>query len=325
MVKYTANLPIRLLVSNNARLIGGSMRLISKIFICIFLTAGCGQNNSSSNTPQPTLANLETLYQTYEGLLPSHQDSNGFILEDKCDSLLFSSLAAVGNNTPINIESASQGPGFWFRLPNQYGDVCGPNEISRDMLIGLLVYIQHFGRLDLANQLWDYGTSHNWVMNSGDTRTIVAPDFVGLLSRVIRDLGGTTHDEYLIPALSVYINTSYDWTSNHLNMIRIYLDGRMAGSINDADLTFLRSLTQYNPGNLLGQALLHRYTDGDESSVIASLVNLYPSNRLPTDSDWCDNWRWQREDGDTGLSPCAGTTIHSGGDLLFDSYIIMNN
>ena len=71
-----------------------------------------------------------------------------------CDALLFASLLQVGLGEPGRIEDAQGAPGQWFRLPD--ASHCS-SDISRDMFMGLFVYIWEFKRLDLAEKIWAYG------------------------------------------------------------------------------------------------------------------------------------------------------------------------
>lgn len=288
------------------------------ILICI-LVAFCGRATHDSQDTSNPVEDLRNQHNLYLELAP-----RGWILTDECDALLFSSLQAVATNTPFDIERANPSPGEWNRRPDRM-DQCS-SQISRDMLVGLYVYILHFNRLDLAEDLWAYGQDHNWKMGwekkEFETRTILTPGMVQLLAKIIKHLGGRTHSEINIPQ----IYGAEPGFPSHLTMLHIYLNGRMDGRIGDDQLDTLRKILQHSPRNVLAQALYHKYTDGDQTAAL-SLLTMWPNNRLPTESDWCAEWRTQRSDDQLAeaAGQCTGNTSHSGGDFLFVSRIILGN
>lgn len=294
------------------------MLIRTVLLLLALLATSCGRNVSQDSTGD--LDRLRKVKSTYLAFNRDQADDHGFILTDECDSLLFSSLNAIGSQHEIDIEAAQREVGHWFRRPLEL-PICGPDEISRDMLVGLLAYSVTFHRLDILEGLWDYAQGRDWRAGDGDTRTILTPSFIGMLARAIDGLGGISHQEKLIPDIYVY-SPENQWYSNHLSMVKIYLESQVSGKITNLQLLFLKTLVADSPGNLLGQALLHKFTDGDQSQVIDKLLLLYPNERLPSSTDWCEEWRWQRKDGDSGFSACTGGS-HSGGDFLFLATLIL--
>lgn len=240
---------------------------------------------------------------------------------ESCDGLLFSSLDAVARGTEIDITAAEGEPGQWFRNP---GQACYPqgsaSDISRDMLLGLMVYSVHFHRLDILENLWTYGQDHNWKMGRGDDRTVLTPASIGRLARAIRYLGGADHPERLISDIPSVV----PGFEGHLSLLGIMLDARTEGGVSPLDLQALRSLASQMPDNALAQALLHKYTDGDQTTATRLLLETWPADRLPTSADWCEEWRVQRADQDPGLQSCSTQAVtHTGGDLLFVASLIL--
>jgi hypothetical protein len=192
------------------------------------------------------------------------------------------------------------------------------------MFVGLFTYIWTFHRRDLAEGIWDYGSQHGWKMGEErldlDNRTILSPSMIGLLAEMIWRMGGADHAERLIPAV---FNTDPGFTS-HLTLLHIRLLGEMRNSLTDYELSTLRAISKHMASNPLVHAILHKYTDGDQSVATNLLLNTWPVERLPTSSDWCEHWRTQRSDGDTGFNSCSeqGHT-HSGGDFLFTAALIL--
>jgi hypothetical protein len=287
------------------------------------LLCACSRNGDvETKTPNPET--LQQRYDEYKQLAP-----RGWDAEWSCDALLFVSLQHIGLREEGPVDLAQSEPGRWHRLPGpDYAQFCS-SDISRDMFVGLFAYILEFRKLDWAEGIWDYGTAHAWVMGverkQPDTRTILTPNLISLLAQIIDHLGGEKHPERLIPA----VYSSEPGYVSHLTMLHIWMRGKMAGSITDYELETLRQIRSHMQGNPLIHALIHRYTDGDQTEATNLLLSVWPAGRLPTAAqDWCEHWRTQRSDGDTGLQPCGepeNTYSHSGGDLLFVARIILGD
>lgn len=291
--------------------------------LLILSLAGCGTKHSAHPSSTP-LDSLRGRQQVYMDLAPNQRDADGFIYTNECDSLLFSALeASVPGLGPINIEAAANPdtPGIWYRRPISTGscydsDPIGGSDISRDMLIGLITYANAHHRLDIVEGLWQYGSTHLWKMgrdHAVDSRTILTPNLIGLLARVIEHLGGERHPEVVLPEL---YSTEPGFVS-HLTMLCILLEGSVHGSIDSSELKALQTIQSQEPNNALANALLHRYTDGDQSVAVA-LLQAWPADRLPNTTDWCEEWKQQRDDQSTSLPPCPDRVrTFSGGDFLF--------
>lgn len=296
------------------------MRLLT-ITTAIVLASGCGSGDSRQAVPTRTesseLVDRVTLYRS----LSAPPTSGAWAYPDSCDGLLFSALTAVGRSEPIDIEAA-QGeiPGQWYRNPSRE---CYPgssaSDISRDMVLGLVIYSVHFGRLDILEGLWSYGSARHWVMGRGDSRAVLTPSSVGRLARAIHYLGGADRPERYV--LDIPSRTA--GYQGHLALLGILLDGKMAGRVSTLQLSDLRHLVQVMPGNPLAQALLHKYTDGDQTLATDLLLRTWPEDRLPDSTDWCEPWRTQRTDTDPGLHPCGDGSTHTGGDFLLVAALLL--
>lgn len=288
------------------------------LLIALLLVLGCKSHKHRSNkTFNEAVAERYTLYHE---LSPT-----GFIGVDECDALLFSALLAVAKDVPFNIEEARDDSGQWFRRPSMdcWNDGGAKSTISRDMFMGLFLYTLHFERGDIAKQIWQYGTSHNWSMGQADTpviaaaRTLFTPATISLLAQIRYKLTG--RDAFIRHIVSVY--STVPGYRSHLSMLSIYMAGRIAGSITSLQLETLKEIKRVHPTNALAEALVARYTDGNFTRASALLLRLYPHDRLPTSSDWCSQWVNQRV---TPSPPCDEGKTHSGGDFLFVAAIILN-
>lgn len=287
----------------------------------LVLFSACGRPNEEQETQQPLDA-LRDQYSLYLSLAPG----NWSPWDQECDSLLFASLQNTAERRIFDVEKARELPsGQWHRRPDWTACESGPRDstISRDMFVGLFVYSLNNNRLDLLEQVWDYGVAHNWKMGSDnvelETRTQFTPGMIQLLAKLIAHLGGKRHEvELAIPQ----IYGSEPGFPSHLTMLHIYMSGKMDGNISSLQLSALKSISEHSPNNPLLRALLGKYTDGDQSRTL-ELLQLWPRDRLPTDSDWQADWRTQRADGDPSFAPGTDSITHSGGDFLFVAAILL--
>ena len=132
---------------------------------------------------------------------------NKFILDDKCDSLLFSALAAVGMQEKIDILAARNEEGQWFRTPAKDCLATGRSgsTISRDMFMGLFWYMFTFNEQDMINELWEYGEAHEWLMGEGSDiiatlgRAQWAPSTIALLAEIRFHVNGIDNSARNVP------------------------------------------------------------------------------------------------------------------------------
>ena len=285
------------------------------IIICLAIsTLGCSLAGTRTTNSRKAIytRELEEIHSVYLRLSSELRTNDSWYYGEDCDGILFESLLSVGSGQPSDINLAQIEPGHYYRNPMMTG--CD-HDISRDMLLGVYWYAWEFQRLDIVEDLWNYGSSNNWKMGEGDSRTILTPGMVGLLSKLVYKLGGESHAERF------YTETQYSTTpgyQSHLTLLHILLDGELnKGQITDIQLDTLEKIASKNHGNPLAQAAYHLYTDGDQSTATNLLVNTWPRDRLPNNTDWCESWRTQRADGDSGFEPCNRRHTHSGGDLMF--------
>ncbi len=294
------------------------------------LIQGCGRPGesdpkSTGHSDDQRAAVVEKV-KLYLSLGQSIQDADGFIDYEHCDSLLFSGLYGVGGGS-MNIAAARDPEGRWYRRslnqPSCYPEG-SKSSISRDMFMGLLWYMWEYRRLDLAEDLFAYGESHDWVMGEGDiSRIYFTPGLQATLAEMITKMGGKDRPAYRAIPQSYSKNTGF---ASHLDALHILLRGELVGSIDAKALEIL----QYNyarvPQNALFSYALHRYSDGNQADTYTSLLNeaWWPADRLPTSQDRCEGWLTQRDPG-ADWQPCDGDKTHSGGDLLFVARLLLRS
>lgn len=286
--------------------------MIRALILALLLSA-CGKEGKPDVKERP---DLRAQYQTYLALNKGQMDQDGFVMSGDCDSLLFSSLNAIGRNEEFNIQAAEIEPGKWYR--NQRKDGCD-SSISRDMLMGVMAYSLYFKRLDIAQDLWHYGEAHNWKMGYTDSgnlefeaRTIMSPGQVALLAQVIHHLGGPDYAIRFTPQ----VFTAEVGFAGHLTLLHFWMIDRMEGELGPI---VRKVLTQYRtiaPNNAFVSYLYNKYNGGSQQGTV-ELLNRYPVDRLPTGSDWCEAWLQQRVGTEDQQGQCSDKGPWNGGDFLF--------
>ena len=286
--------------------------ILMAIVLAVLGMITCSRSGTDAIPGLPT--NIEIVRQmeeTYTNLMTV--DEFGFIDTSKCDSLLFTSLANVG----ADLTAAEPTPGQYVRRPVAYPDCftggMSRSDISRDMLLGVIYHSYLTSDLPRLLRLWNYGMAHNWIMSQhGGIHAIYGPGDTALLAQTIYVLSDGEHDYGARHAITppVYNTAGY---VQHLQSITVWLRREVYGGLLSGEIALIRRYADENPGNPLHQMVLGNYARAAEI-----LITTYPRDRLPTTADWCEPWRIQRVDTDSGLTPCADRgMIHSGGDLLF--------
>jgi hypothetical protein len=185
------------------------------------------------------------------------------------------------------------------------------------VFLGLFFESFHNGRLGRLERLHAYGVENGWKLGEGgQDRTLLTPNMVRILARIIAKLGGTEHEEEM--------NYPSVWPSGlegyeaHLQVLSVLLLGEVDGKITKEMRERLDEHYGRNRDNGLFAAGFHRYADGDFEVVASSLLNesWFPSERLPHSNDRCEEYLFQRELG-SDWEPCDEDITHSGSDYLF--------
>jgi hypothetical protein len=253
-------------------------------------------------------------------------------VHSKCDGLLFTSLCKVAGGcagADIFAAESKTEPGRWFRSPEQDCFDLGQSrsDFSRDMLLGLLHYLWETKDRAALERLYAHGVASNFVMGRYDGTDMLVGraqwiSFASIVRAMIQKLGGSTGlDEprqgsddaiFALPGFE-----------GHIQVLRILLSGRVYNGVTITQTKILREQAQRQPRNALFQAAHAKYSDGDYSKAVAILQDsvLFPDGRLPTSSDRCEEYLWQRDDGADWL-PCDKGATHSGTDLIFAAKVI---
>ena len=280
------------------------------------------------------LALISSKFSLYLRSQAQVQDRHGFVMTGECDSLLFTCLIAAATRDPINVKAARNERGQWFRRPLDLPP-CYPEHtkstISRDMFMGLFWYLWRLKDLKTAEELFDYGIKHNWIMGSGDAaRIYMTPALQATLAEIIYRLGGVDHKVYR--AMPQLWSKGLEDFQLHLALLHIELRGQLLGSISNKMLDVISDATRREPRNVLVRVLYSKYVTGDCGEVAWLLLNeaWWPSSRLPRSSDRRTDWLNQRAylrdsklNRDWLPSNERPVKIHTGGDFLFVAAILL--
>lgn len=303
------------------------MKLITLILVTLMLLA-CGPKHYPADEQPSPKDVLKTKYSLYKDLSRSQADSKGHIMTDECDSVLFSGL--YGTTMPVELTLARDSNGMWHRRALNYPE-CYPTDssstISRDMLLGVMWYALVNNRLDIAEDLFEYGKSHDWIMGQGDiSRIYFTPGLQATLAELVYRLGGENHRSYRSIPQTYSKNIGF---AAHLDILHILLRAELEGFMPDSAFQNMEYNYERSPKNPLFSYAHHKFTDGDQTETINFLLNssLFPADRLPTTHDRCEPWLTQRDPG-KDWEPCGLDSVpktHSGGDLLFVARLVLRN
>lgn len=242
-------------------------------------------------------------------------DKDGFILSDKCDSLLFSGLlAAAAPELNVDLTAARDATGSWHRRPNQD---CGPrynnsrSSISRDMMVGVMWYAWRTKDLQLAEDL--FASLNGYTLpGSGDfiTRTLT-PAMYKTLQLLIEKLGGAKA-KFVIGGDAL---GKGDGFVAHLNVWHILLRGEIEGGIVEPHYNLLKHHAEREPMNPLYLAAWAKYSGGSYLPAIIRLKQMF-GPELPTTDDWCSEWIIERDYDNKDWAPCSPHKQHTGAELI---------
>lgn len=239
----------------------------------------------------------------------------------KCDSVGFEALCKLaGGCQDSNIFDAEGSPGRWYRTPEKtcYETGGSVSDISKDMFVMLFPYLWQSGNIDALKRIHDYGSKNRWIMGRGPlSRTFMTPPMALFL-------GEMTNKK-----TEVILNPDYPpeemkaGFEKHLDVIAWMTQAMVRGYMSATDYEQLRKYADDQPRNALFQALREKYREGDQRKTLAILKNeqLFPKYRLPTSSDRCEPYLWQRYDEPGDWQPCGDGRIHDGTDFLMAAWV----
>ena len=265
------------------------MRLIATLLL-LLLPTGCG---APDYTPAPELRQQRADYLEWVKPL---QGPSGYISTDRCDSLLHSALLAAGG-AEVDVLAAREPSGRWLRRPVGLPECLASGEsrstISRDQLLGVMVWAVVGERRDVLESLWSYGSSRDWKMGDSDnsiegiSRIYLSPNLIGTLAQAIYVMGGKEHPERF---MRLRITTPNEGFRRHLDLLDIMMRDRLGIYRTSLDIIFIEIYRRELPDNPLVQFLAGRYVEAERL-----LLRFHPADRLPDSGETCDPLAWERD------------------------------
>lgn len=265
------------------------MRLLLTLLL-LLAAAGCG---APDYTPSPILRQQRADY--LEWIKPL-QGIAGFISTTQCDSLLHSALLAAGG-AEVDVVAARQESGRWLRRPVGLPECLAVGEsrstISRDQLIGVMVWAVVSERRDVLEELWSHGKSRDWKMGDSDnsiegiSRIYLSPNLIGTLAQAIHSMGGADHPERFMRLRITTPNTGF---RRHLDLLDILMRDRLGIDRTPLDIIHIEMYRRELPDNPLVQFLAGRYVEAERL-----LLRFHPADRLPDSGETCDPLAWERD------------------------------
>jgi hypothetical protein len=295
------------------------------VILSVALTAcGCIKDNKPSKHIETELTEVSNRYCE---LGRSDYELLGYV-HSKCDGAGFTSLyALMCNDIDLSVFETS---GKLYRSPGhncfdvEAGKGSGSSsESSRDMYLMRLIAAFEHKDVGYLERVIEFGNNNNWIMCTGTlegkTRCIFTPSLKVLHIDALAILKG---DKATAPLhKSIRIVPLLKGYQAHLEVIKIWLSGRIYGAISDYQLSRLKAYSKRENRNALFSAIYHKYSDGDYSHAIG-LLNKFPKDRLPTSSNYCTEYLYQRDQDSDSWQPCDDNKIHSGTDFNFAVYVI---
>jgi hypothetical protein len=219
----------------------------------------------------------------------------------------------AGGAQDADIYQAEGEPGRWYRSPEHDCFDLGQSksDISKDMLMMLFPYLYATGDKQNLREIYEYGKANGNVMGRGPiSRTFMTPPMVFLLQRMIG---------FNVSEAKQVTKAGFE---KHLDAISLLSKAMVDNGIDPIQYDEIRKYAEENPKNALFVALYRKYRDGNQAQVIEILLDesLFPSDRLPTSADRCEEYLWQRDYG-SDWKPCNSGKQHDGTDFLFAAYV----
>lgn len=224
----------------------------------------------------------------------------------KCDSLLFTSLHAIACPN-VSIKPFFTPEGRPFRSPTHDCFNNGAKtSVSRDMIMGFLLYAWHHKDVEQLGKLIEYARSHAWALCENDYATVedrigrcqVTPQLKSLMYAVYQAIGGECDQD--CKDSSVISPAAFPGTKGyqaHLATLSILIWGSVHGAIDDIHRDVLKAYAEREPRNALYNAVYSLFTDGDMGEARKSLrdESLFPGKELPTSANYCTDYLFQRD------------------------------
>lgn len=285
------------------------------------LVLACGHNKPSEPVPFAGITQKAGLYCE---LSKQEYLDNKYVV-DECDGAGFTSLYSISCPTSeVELSVFNGSNGEMFRNPNHD---CYPSRskagFSKDHVLMRLVAAVGQGDKEWPKSFLNYVESNNgFFCDAIDTQTKLSRCFLSpFLYEYLKKSSGDT---------SLAGNSDDAWFEKegfeaHLQVLGIWVKGKLDGSITNVDLDYLKTYAKREPLNALYQSMAYRYGKSTKDDVLAAFNNSHwPSDHLPTSDNHCSGYLFQRDMTSTNdWEPCPEENeTYSGTDYSFAAYVL---
>ena len=212
-----------------------------KLIITTLLILSCAKPEIQPIPPVSNDADLvrEKLTSLLDDAITQSESREGWLVDDTCDAMMWTSLFGTATKSFINISAAESEtePGRFYRTRQKTCWVKGREKQrsgstwSRDMSIAFLIYLYSQGDLETIERHIEYGEENGWIMGDGYiTRTAYSPALISLWYQTAKALG---HNYGYLPVDNLYKSGLIDYEA-HLQMLFIFHSGELNGGISNA-------------------------------------------------------------------------------------------
>ncbi len=315
---------------------------------------GCGllPKTNKSSSQSLTTAAIEAKRIKYCELTKAKYESQKYMV-DQCDGAGFTSLYSIGcpeNGVDLSVFKSSDGR--MHRSPDHtycwdYSKTRAENAVSAHSSAGyskdhvLMRLLAAYEQKDLTwiDGFRDYLSKNSSVFCDGkDDITYASKCIISAGLRILLDdASKKLKSEAITPPSNPIGDTSGDALPSvvlkagflaHLDVVAIYLSGRIYGAINDVDKEYLRGYAARETKNGLYNAVASLYGVADLSATQKTLedTTIWPDSALPTSANYCTSYLYQRDitsTGDWNPCPSEGKT-YDAVEYVFSAAILKN-
>jgi hypothetical protein len=275
------------------------------MFLMLFVSCKKSERKDQVSISDDLREKVKAKRNLYLSLQHEALNEHGYA-HKKCDSIGFTALCKASQGCKDANLYASEDNGRWYRSPEKdcFDKGESKSDISKDMALMLFIAFYETKDLDALHRFRSYAEANNYIMGrpsdnaEGISRVLMTPGLILTMQRLDKKLSGLevpADPDDSDRALPV-INKGFQ---AHLDILSIWLNGELTGKVSSSDQFVLRSQVERQPRNALFQAVYHLYEDGDQTKAFEILAdeNLFPSDRLPTSKDRCEEYLFQRDFG----------------------------
>lgn len=261
---------------------------------------------------------------------------NGWLPDTKCDGLLFNSLyAIIGGRSNPNLAESLRYPGKFYRSPEHdcFKKGLSRSECSRDMYLGYMLYLVFTDQSEPIERIISWGEKNSnkyldeylWIMCHGQPGAIeFRPNTIETAKLLLLYFNNAR----LNYKFDLQLSNRCQGYECHISAIHVWIRGSIRGYLVKKEYSFIESNAARYHQNAFFQALYARYSGKSQAikRIESMLLNekYFPNDRLPSSSDRCGFYLWERDPSGDSWKPCPNQgKIHSGLDFLLASAIYL--